>query len=642
MLHEFDAVAVIGVNQEGSVSHQYAVGARALLRSVLRNRWRIVGTHLLYTVVGLVILLPSIGFIAHLALAMSGKTALTNLDILFFALTPLGAASLVLFGAFLLFVLAFEQAAFLTIAASSISGHRMTVLAVVMHSLSQSIRILDFAWRLVLRTLIITLPFVVAAAGIFLYLLTDYDINFYLNSQPPEFWTAVRLIIVVFAGMSFVLVRKLLDWSMSLPLLLFGDTSPARCFRDSTTAMRGSRRRLLFRLAVCACASLMMSTAMFLITWLVGDLVVPLAINSTMWLLFALGGVVAIGALGGFIVAAFSSAGFAYVVVDTFYRTIPDVAESAPVPDPGRRGAGIIARLTVRQLALLLIAGVAAAGLTGYWLVNGVPLLDEVSVIAHRGAAGHAPENTISAVRQAIEDNADWIEIDVQETADGKVVLLHDSDFMKLSGIDLKIWDSTLTQIREIDVGSWFAPEFSDQRIPTLAEVLQLTQGKSGVIIELKYYGHNERLEERVVEIVEQSDMVDDVMIMSLDYKGLRKMRELRPEWTIGLLAAEVVGNLSQLDVDFLAVKLRLLSPELMLAAGNAGKQVFVWTLNDAYNMTRAISFGVDGIITDEPALARKVLEDRASLTPTERLLLHTALLLGQQPPTRSYRDDSP
>ena len=131
-------------------------------------------------------------------------------------------------------------------------------------------------------------------------------------------------------------------------------------------------------------------------------------------------------------------------------------------------------------------------------------------------------------------------------------------------------------------------------------------------------------------------------MIMSLEPKGVRKMRELRPDWTVGLLAAQAAGNLAQLDVDFLAVKAGLVTPDLILAARNSGKQVFVWTLNDAYSMTRAISLGVDGIITNEPVLARQVLDDRANLTPTEHLLLHAALLLGRQPPTRSYRDDSP
>jgi hypothetical protein len=85
-------------------------------------------------------------------------------------------------------------------------------------------------------------------------------------------------------------------------------------------------------------------------------------------------------------------------------------------------------------------------------------------------------------MRQAIEDGADWLEIDVQESADGEVIVIHDSDFMKLAGVDLKVWDGPLDQIREIDVGSWFDPRFSAERVPTLAEVLELARGKARVI----------------------------------------------------------------------------------------------------------------------------------------------------------------
>ena len=613
-----------------------------LLRVVWRDRRSIVSTHLAYTIAGFVILFPAIGLFARLTLALSGKTALTNQDILFFALTPVGAIAFVLLGAFLVFVIAFEQAALATIAVGAISGHPITTATAIRSSLGQANRILGFAWRLVLRVLLIVIPFVIAAAGVALTLLTEYDINFYLKSKPPEFWTAVAFVVVIFASMSVILVRKLLDWSMSLPILLFSDTLPSRCFREGAAAMRGNKRQLLFSLAVWAGAAVVLSTAMIVIMWLAGNLLVPLAIDSTRWLLIALGGIVAMGAIGGFVVAAFTSGSFAYVIVDAYFHVVPNASETASTSGRAAQRASKVTRLTVRRAGLLLVGIMVAAGATGYWLVNSVPIDEDVYVIAHRGSSGRAPENTMAAIRAALDDGADWIEIDVQETVEGEIVLLHDSDFMKLSGVNLKIWDGTLQQVSEIDIGSWYGPEFADQRVPTLAEVLQLVRGRGRLIIELKYYGHDEKLEERVVELVEQADMVDDVMIMSLNRDGVRKMRDLRPDWTVGLLAAQSAGNLARLDVDFLAVKANLVTPDFMLAARNADKQVFVWTLNDAYSMTRAIALGVNGIITNEPVLARQVLQDRANLAPTERLLLHTSLLLGWQPPTHKYRDDSP
>ncbi|MCK5515484.1 MAG: hypothetical protein KAI39_01320, partial [Desulfobulbaceae bacterium] len=239
-------------------------------------------------------------------------------------------------------------------------------------------------------------------------------------------------------------------------------------------------------------------------------------------------------------------------------------------------------------------------------------------------------------------DGTDWIEIDVQESSDGEVVVIHDSDFMKLAGVNLKVWNGTLQQLKEIDVGSWFSPDFSNERVPTLAEVLNEAQGKARVMIELKYYGHDQQLEQLVVDIVEQAEMVNDVAIMSLKYDGVRKIRKLRPDWVVGLLSAKAIGNTAKLDVDFLAVNMAMATPKFISKAQSAGKQLFVWTVNDQISMSRIISMGVDGIITDEPELARTVLTERLNMSSVERLLIHTAVLLGRPIPQKTYRDQSP
>ena len=219
---------------------------------------------------------------------------------------------------------------------------------------------------------------------------------------------------------------------------------------------------------------------------------------------------------------------------------------------------------------------------------------------------------------------------------------MHDSDFMKLSGKDIKVWDATQAQMADIDVGSWFDPTFSNEHVPTLRDVLEMSKGKSNVVIELKYYGHDEQLEQRVVDLVEEMDMVNETAIMSLKYDAIKKVRALRPEWTIGLLSATAIGDLTQLDADFLAVAMGMASSGFVRRAHEEGRKVFVWTVNDPVSMSRMMSLGVDGIITDEPAMARQVLADRAEMSSAERLLLHTALLFGQSFTPKEYRDDSP
>lgn len=116
---------------------------------------------------------------------------------------------------------------------------------------------------------------------------------------------------------------------------------------------------------------------------------------------------------------------------------------------------------------------------------------------------------------------------------------------------------------------------------------------------------------------------------MSLKYPAVQKMRALRPDWRAGVLAATAIGDLVGLEGDFVAVSTVTATPRRIREADDADKAIYGWTVNDALGMSRMISRGVDGLITDDPATARKVLEVRAQLSAPERLLLSLADIIG-------------
>jgi glycerophosphoryl diester phosphodiesterase len=152
------------------------------------------------------------------------------------------------------------------------------------------------------------------------------------------------------------------------------------------------------------------------------------------------------------------------------------------------------------------------------------------------------------------------------------------------------------------------------------------------VNIELKYYGHDKQLEQRVADIVEAHDMASQIVAMSLSADGVRKMKALRPGWKVGLLMSVYAGDLKKVEADFLAVNAAFVSRRFVREAHRNGKQVYVWTVNDAPTMSTLIGRGVDGLITDKPALARSVLEQRAKMSAPERLLLELAGIFGVTP----------
>ncbi|NEV62880.1 glycerophosphodiester phosphodiesterase [Thiorhodococcus minor] len=608
----------------------------------LRSDWRpLLLIHALYTAAGIALLAPLTGLILRVLIGLSGQPALADQDILYFLLRPVGMAALILMAGVLIAVMALEQASLMAVGATRAAGIRGRTLAAILFAVRRAPRVFVFCLWLVARLLLLALPFLAIAGAIAWLLLTDYDINYYLQARPPAFWTAASLIGVVLTAMAALLIQRLIAWSLTLPLVLFQDVSPRSSFRESSRLTLGRRRRILWLLAIWASAALGLGALATAAIGGLGHWIAPPFFDQLPLLVLILGGLVGLWLLANWLVGAVNASAFALIVLGLAERLAPGFEHAEPKAIGAETGSPGWRR-TARWMTAALLGGALMAVLAGAWLIDGMVIRDDITIVAHRGAAGKAPENTLSAVELAIQDGTDWVEIDVQETADGEVVVIHDSDFMKLANVDLKIWNASLEDLDRIDVGSWLSPEFADARVPTLRQVLEAARGEAGVVIELKYYGHDEDLERRVVEIVEATGMAGKVAVMSLDYTGIQKIRALRPDWTIGLLSAKGIGDMTRLDADFLAVNMGMATPGFVQRTQASGKQLFVWTVNDPVSMSRMMSLGVDGIITDEPAMAREVLAQRAELSPVERLLVHTAVLLGRPAPQRTYRDNSP
>lgn len=574
-------------------------------------------SHLMFNILLAAVFAPLMTLTVTVALKFSGQPALADFDIALFLLSPIGfVAGLVLTGlALVLFVLdiAFMMAVSLRDRTTGAHG-LMDGVALV---LPRAPAVLTLALHLSLRLLVMCLPFLLVAAVIYSRWLTTYDINYYLAEHPPEFIIAVLMIGCVLAAMTALVVWQLSGWALSLPLVLFSGRSAPQSLRESRSLMRGTQLRFLLKIGVwlgvsaaiivgpLGAAAVLMQV---LLGWLnVGlqGLAAFLLISTAVW-----------AALNLFITAVTSGALAVLLMARAGW---PD---SHAVTVTGKRGSA---------LRWIAVGATAVAAVGGFELADVVAVdrQQPVAVIAHRGAAGARPENTMAAITKAIEVGSDWVEIDVQETADGAVVVMHDSDFMKVAANPTKIWDATLQDLAEIDIGSWFDPKYSAERTALLSEVLVAAKDKSGVVIELKYYGHDEQLEESVIEIVEAADMVDQVKIMSLKYDAVQKMRRLRPEWDIGLLASASLGRMWELEADFLAVNSAAASHKLVRETRAAGKEIYVWTINDPLSMSGMISLGVDGMITDEPELARQVLDQRRELGVLEKIVLGLAGRIG-------------
>lgn len=241
-----------------------------------------------------------------------------------------------------------------------------------------------------------------------------------------------------------------------------------------------------------------------------------------------------------------------------------------------------------------------------------VAIFHETKVMAHRGASTEAPENTMAAFQKAIDDMADYIELDVQLTNNGEVIVMHDSNAYRTTGVDANIVNMTYKEVKTLDAGSWFSDEYVGENVPSLKEVLELTQGKIKLNIELKPADNGTALAKNTVRIIEKYNMVNDCVITSFSESALKAVKTYNQEIKVGYILSAAYGDFYDMkNVDFFSVNAAFLSKRTIDAIHNSGKRVYAWTVNNKESIKNLTNKGVDGIITDNPVLARETIYSR-------------------------------
>ncbi len=610
------------------------IDVRGALRDFRRTWPQLLLTDLLARIAAFVVLTPVTALLLGLFLIRTDDQVLTDTDIAVFVLHPIGITALIVVGGVWLAVLFAEQAVLMVVGFGALDDRQINYLDAMRFGARRAGQLVVLAGEVIVRALLVAAPFLAAVGGVYLLLLSEHDINFYLSVKPPEFRLAVALAGLILAGLAVILLRLAARWILAGPIVLFDRKGARQALRDSARATSGAGWRIVLALVVWCLVIGSMSGLVTVVASFVGNRLVPDMSANLAPFAAGLAFTLLLWALGELAVQIVAGAFFPLLLV-RLYRCL--AGPGSLVPEPASRGSlGDRAALRIPGKAILW-AGAAAfvvVGLGVYALARHVDPEQVTEIIAHRGASKVAPENTVAAFERAITDGADWIELDVQENAEGEVIVIHDSDFMKVAGNRVKVWDATRADLQDLDIGSWFDPEFADQRVPTLREALLRAKGRAGVVIELKYYGHAQQLEPRVVEIVEQTGMESQIQLMSLKLDGVRKTAALRPSWEYGLLNTAAIGDLTRLEnIDFLALNAAAATPAQIRRAHKRGMKVYVWTVNDPVQMSVMISRGADGLITDYPDVAQRVLELREELSVIGNVLVwiagETGLLHG-------------
>jgi glycerophosphoryl diester phosphodiesterase len=235
----------------------------------------------------------------------------------------------------------------------------------------------------------------------------------------------------------------------------------------------------------------------------------------------------------------------------------------------------------------------------------------QVDNVAHRGATAYAPENTIAGFDLAVDMKADYIEIDVQRSKDGELVLIHDTTVNRTTDGTGKVGDLTFEQLRSLDAGSSKGKEFTGELIPTFEEILDRYRGKVGILIELKAPELYPGVEEQVAEAIKKRNLDkpknEKIIIQSFNFESMKKMNKLLPTVPIGVLTSNTAHTTPEAlqefstYADWFNPSYGIVTKELVNQVHANGMQIGSWTVRSQEAADFLFEMGVDAIITDYP-----------------------------------------
>lgn len=261
-----------------------------------------------------------------------------------------------------------------------------------------------------------------------------------------------------------------------------------------------------------------------------------------------------------------------------------------------------------KALVILIVVMVSIMVADNYSIRRFTVQGKNVKIIGHRGSSKRAPENTISSILYAAEDKADYAELDVQETKDGVVVLMHDKDLKRVAKVEKNTSEILYNDVKKIDLGSIYSKKFKGERIPTLDEVMKASKGKIKLDIEIKNYQDDTELVKKVVQIIKENNSEDECLVCSFDYLALVKVKKLGPKIRTGYITnLSKKDNLNLQYADYYSICYPKVDKKLVEKLHRNNKKVHVWTVNNVEDAKRLIQMGVDDIITDYPNILANI-----------------------------------
>lgn len=252
------------------------------------------------------------------------------------------------------------------------------------------------------------------------------------------------------------------------------------------------------------------------------------------------------------------------------------------------------------------IVGIITAGMVVAFIVTFISnTYKEPIIMAHRGYISKGVENTKEAVQGAIDAKADYAEIDVLQTKDGELAVIHDLKLKRLANANVHVSDLTMDELRELTLSQ----DGLTGEISTLDEIIKLSKNKIKLNIEVKLHGNEKDFVNKVLKAIKDNDFEKQCVIQTLHYPLIKEFKRANPNIKVGYILYASRANLKNVKADFYVAEEYMLNKKLVKEARKLNKPIYVWTVNDMESLKAYYKLNVDGIITDYPEDARETIK---------------------------------
>ena len=583
---------------------------RASAAMLKRNWSTLLWFELLYRAMSYVLLYPVLHRLLMQAMSAAGTAYISQENVVRLFKSPLSILLLLLLGLLFAFYVYIELAAIILCFEAGWQGRTISLRTLIRQTLSQSVRLIHY------RNLLLYLGLIPMFALSFFRMSSSMLTAFRIPEFIMDFIRENALLFAAFGIVLVIINIYIFFFLFGLPDAIENHTGIRGALRSSRALLKGRKRRALTTLILSLLgmmALMVMVAALFILVFWGYSRFYPPEQGRYIFQ----DALVSFGKVGNVLLDIYYTVVLLAIIIAQYHMYRGDSLRAHEKIKWGP--VHLMRRLLAVVAAFVLLSVYSESEISGNLFHDPNPATE---IVAHRAGAAFAPENTLAALESAIDSGANWAEIDVQQTRDGALIVMHDANFKRTTGYDANVWETDLDTVRTLDAGAFFDTAHAGERIPTLEEMLDSAKNRINLMIELKYTGHETDLVARTLELIRSTHMEDQCMIVSMNMDILQQVKAKAPGMKTAYVTALLLTDDYDLkSIDCYSVETTNLSYAMVAQAHIQQKRVYAWTANSERTIKQILKSQADGLITDNAPLARYYLEDKGEFSLTSLLV---------------------